>query len=326
MLAASLGIAVASLAVAALWALLRSASRRGRDAATPAAVAAACAAGAMLQATDPYFAILRAGRPIPPSVQLWGLGVATGAAVALAAVVSGARLVHARLLGHTGEPALNDDPPEPPLAWIAAGVLLGLLALAGSAALLDAQLLFLAGATIIWMRSGSGPHPGPLLTAAVLGLAAGWGAGIASGITSEAPTPFALALAAGMLTLAIAAALASGASGRGGLAAFLTITLGFGLPSISHAFVMLALQSHSIRTSTLGTGLWIAGELTSGQPYRWGLSSLWPEVAVAGVVAACLGVAGRGHTAPAARQLAGAACIAAGCILLAFRLVRAVHG
>lgn len=316
-----MGIAFAWLASLALWARLRAAARRGKDSATPAAVAAACAAGALLQATDPYFAILRAGRPITPSVQAWGLRIAIGIAIALPAIVRGAALLR---------PRANDLPPSPaletPLPWIATCVLLALLALAGSAALLDAQLLFLAGATIIWMRSGNAAlQPGPLLTAAALGLVAGWGAGIASSITDELPSPLALALSAGALALAFAAALTAGSPSRSGLAAFLSITLGFGLPSISHAFVMLALQVPSIRASNLGAGLWIAGELTSGQPYRWGLTSLWPEAAATAIVAASLAISSGQAASRTIRTLAATACFSAGVTLLAFRMFSAIH-
>lgn len=317
MFAPWIGVAVALGSTILLRGLLRRARARGRDTETPAAVGTACAAGTVLLASDPYFAILRAAGPAAPRVHAWGLEAALGVTVAIAALVAGAALMR------PSAPPQGTPGTDTPLPWIVTCVGLVLLSLAERAVLLDAQLLFLAGVTVLWIRAGATQQGGPTLAAALLGIVAGWSVSGASALMS-APIPAAApALAMAVLALFAASTLSEGSPGKGGTAAFLALTLGLGMASIAQAFVLAALQIEAFRGSLVGRVLWAAGELTVGLPYRWGLSVLWPEAAVAGIVAAGVALRLGAPTDATIRRLAGGAVVVAGGLLLVARLVRA---
>lgn len=314
------------LLVGAAWALLtlRAARTKNVDARDGASACAGAAAGAVMLASDPFFAMLSAGHAVDPGLHRDGLLLGVAASVGVAAIAGGVALVRA---GSTraAEAISSDGGDARPAnsggawSWLVAAALMAMLVKADRVQPIDGQLMFLGAVTLLWMRHAKSKSHGPLVGPAAAGVLIGWGAsglwahGVPGGVWSMLGVV--LLLCAQLMVLVMGRA-------EGGRAALLIVMMGIGVPALAQSAVQALAIVPAVQRSNLGTLIELVSQLVAGQPMRWGLSNLTPEVG-----AALLGLLGaiawrsdaRQPGVRAVRRLLGAAVIGFAAGLVAVR-------
>lgn len=313
------------LIVGAAWALLtlRAARTRNVDARDGASACAGAAAGAVMLTSDPFFAMLSAGHAVDPGLHRDGLLLGVAASVGVAAIAGGVALARA---GSTREAHASDGPAAEPAtggagawSWLIAAALMAMLVKADRVQPIDGQLMFLGAVTLLWMRHARAKSHGPLVGPAAAGVLIGWGAsglwahGVPGGVWSMLGVV--LLLCAQLMVLVMGRA-------EGGRAALLIVMMGIGVPALAQSAVQALAIVPAVQRSNVGTLIELVSQLVAGQPMRWGLSNLTPEVG-----AALLGLLGaiawrsdaRQPGVRSVRRLLGAAVIGFAAGLVAVR-------
>jgi hypothetical protein len=325
------------LLVGAAWALLtlRAARTKNVDARDGASACAGAAAGAVMLASDPFFAMLSAGQPVDPGLHRDGLLLGVAASVGVAATAGGVALIragaHRARTDDAGAGAQDVRAGADTSAgggggggggawsWIAAAVLMAMLVKADRVQPIDGQLMFLGAVTLLWMRHARAKSHGPLVGLAAAGVLIGWGA---SGLWAQGAPGSAWSLMGVVLLLCAQLMVLVMGRAEGGRAALLIVMMGMGVPALAQSAVQALSIVPAVQRSNVGTLIELVSQLVAGQPMRWGLSNLTPEVG-----AALLGLLGaiawrsdaRQPGVRSVRRLLGAAVIGFAAGLVAVR-------
>lgn len=316
-------LVVLGLACAGIVALSERVGRRSaldgarwRQAHLPMLAAIVCGLGAA--GHDPLSMALRAGQVAPrliPSAFLW---LVVGLPIAAASICIGIGMIRGRRVSMGG-------------VWgLAAGGSLACgLALAGRIALLDGQLMMLAGLALSWWRAGVAPREPERAARAIWEAPAAYGLALAGGIgawwSGGAGAEMAIVAAVALIAFAASMVLAGGQTGEGARigdeawSALGTLLMGLGIVTVGRIGVMGYAEAKRAAIETGDSPVFVLADVVWSGPYVGGLAAQAPEalwlLALAGVVAAGGREGGR-------RVGAGILCVGVGVAFAAWRLTR----
>lgn len=219
---------------------------------------------------------------------------------------------------------------KPSLAGVwgaaAAGSLACGLALAGRLALLDGQLMVLAGLALAWWRGSAPNHTDTESTGSTLSIAVAYALAIVCGVgaMSAAGQPYGLLIVVLVALVSITAllAMASGAGdetaqvGDESWSAMSTMLLGLGIVVVTRIGVMGYVDVRNA-AATWEEKILVIAELVRSAPYLGGLVAQAPEALWLLVLAGILAAGGRN---PGRRAGVGTTCIAAGVAIAVWRV------